>query len=271
MYELPFFIIWILKEHIMQKLHYQEAGQGEAIILIHGLFGSLENLGMIAKALKEHYRVISVDVRNHGQSFHKNNMTYSELSQDIINVMDELNISSAYILGHSMGGKIAMQLAINYPDRVKKLIVADIAPIAYPPHHERIINGLKSLNLKSISTRKEADKQLEAYVETPSVRQFLLRNLSSNNGVFHFKCNLNNIADCYPQIMSGSLLDKQYTGQVLFIKGGDSDYIQTKHRDTIKMLFPKSTAKIIQGTGHWLHAEKPAVFNKIVHDFLIKA
>ena len=254
----------------MQTLHYQETGQGEPIILIHGLFGSFENLGMIAKGLKEQYHVISVDVRNHGKSFHQSSMSYTELSQDVITIMDELNISSAYILGHSMGGKIAMQLEINHPERVKKLIVADIAPVAYPPHHERIINGLKSLDFDTISTRKEADVQLEEHVETPSVRQFLLRNLGTNNGVFHFKCNLNNIADCYPQIMSGFLLNNHYEGKTLFIKGGDSDYIQAEHRDTIKILFPNSSAKIIQGTGHWLHAEKPAIFNKIVFDFLLK-
>ena len=254
----------------MQKLHYQEAGQGEAIILIHGLFGSLENLGMIAKALKANYRVISVDVRNHGQSFHQNSMEYNELALDVLGVMDELSISSTHILGHSMGGKIAMQLAINFPKRVNKLIIADIAPVEYPPHHERIINGLKSIDLSIIKTRKEADTQLAKAVETTSVRQFLLRNLASKNNQLTFKCHLDNIANCYPQITSGFSLDKQYLGETLFIKGGDSEYIQASHRDTILSIFPNSTAKVIQGTGHWLHAEKPVIFNKIITDYLVK-
>lgn len=254
----------------MKKLHYQEVGQGDSIILIHGLFGSLENLGMIAKSLKEHYHVISVDVRNHGQSFHENSMSYNELAQDVINVMDDLGITSSHILGHSMGGKIAMQLALSHPERIKKLIVADISPIAYPPHHERIINGLKSLDFNNISTRKEADQQLSNAVETTSVRQFLLRNLTTTNKKLHFKINLDNIAHCYPQIMSGFTVEHNHNGDTLFIKGGDSDYIQAEHRDIIKTLFPNSSAKIIQGTGHWLHAEKPVIFNKIVTDFLAK-
>lgn len=256
--------------NIMQTLHYQEAGQGDTILLIHGLFGSLDNLGMIAKALKEHYHVVSVDVRNHGQSFHNNNMEYNELANDIIHVMDELKIKSAHILGHSMGGKIAMQLAINFPERVNKLIIADIAPVEYPPHHERIINGLKSINLTTTTTRKEADQQLAKYVETASVRQFLLRNLSMKNKCLAFKCSLNDIADCYPQIMAGFSLAQSYSGDTLFIKGGDSDYIQATHKDIITTIFPNSTAKIIQGTGHWLHAEKPAIFNKLVLNYLTK-
>ncbi len=254
----------------MQKLHYQEAGQGDTIILIHGLFGSLENLGMIAKVLQDNYRVISVDVRNHGQSFHQNSMQYSELALDIIHLMDDLKLENAHILGHSMGGKIAMQLAIDFPSRVNKLIIADIAPVEYPPHHERIINGLKSINLDIIKTRKEADIQLTQAVETASVRQFLLRNLSSKNGQFSFKCHLDYISNCYPQIMSGFSLEQQYDGDTLFIKGGDSDYIQSSHRDVVLSIFPNSSAKIIQGTGHWLHAEKPVIFNKIVTDFLAK-
>lgn len=253
----------------MQQLHYQQTGQGADVILIHGLFGSLDNLGMVAKGLKDHYRVTSVDVRNHGQSFHENTMSYDELAQDVINTMDNLAIESAHILGHSMGGKIAMQLAVNHSVRIEKLMVADIAPVAYPPHHQKIIEGLLAINLDQVTSRKDADQQLAQYVDDQGVRQFLLRNIGQTDGKFHFKCNLNNIANCYPQVMSGMLLEQSFNGDTLFIKGGNSDYIKAEHRTVIQTLFPNSRAKIIQNTGHWLHAEKPTAFNKIINDFLI--
>ena len=252
----------------MALLNYQIRGEGKPLVLIHGLFGSLENLGMVAKPLSEDYQVISVDVRNHGSSFHKDGMEYEELAKDIIDLMAVLTIEKADFLGHSMGGKIAMQLALNHPEKVNKLIVADIAPVAYPAHHQRIIEGLRSINFDIVKTRKDADKALSQYVEEVGVRQFLLRNLANTEGKLSFKCNLEGIANAYPQIMKDFDKSKQFTGQTLFIKGGDSNYITAEHRDIILQHFPKSKAKIIAGTGHWLHAEKPVAFNKIVKDFL---
>ena len=249
-------------------LNYQIRGQGEPIVLIHGLFGSLENLGMVAKPLSEHYQVISVDVRNHGLSFHQNDMEYRDLAQDVISVLEHLNIKRAMFLGHSMGGKVAMQIALSFPDYVEKLIVADISPERNEPSHQRIIAGLKSLNLDELTSRKEADNQLSHYVQEIGVRQFLLRNLTTKDGQLAFKCNLDNIANCYEQILASVDLNLTYQGPVLFIKGGNSDYITTAHREMIVKLFPQSSAKIISGAGHWLHAEKTVAFNKIVQDFL---
>lgn len=254
----------------MTHLNYQQTGSGPDIILIHGLFGSLENLGMVAKNLQENYRVTSIDVRNHGSSFHKNDMDYQQLVLDVINLMDLLNITSAHLLGHSMGGKIAMQCAVDFPNRIKHLIIADIAPVAYPAHHQKIIEGLKSIDFNKVKTRKDADNQLAHYVDELGVRQFLLRNLANINRQFHFKCHLENIAECYPQIMQGMNTSKQFIGSTLFIKGGNSDYILAEHRNIINQIFPNSKAKIIQGAGHWLHAEKPVAFNKIVNDFLLR-
>lgn len=240
----------------------------ETIILIHGLFGSLDNLGMVAKSLAEQYRVISIDVRNHGHSFHEENMSYDVLANDVIQLLDHLSISTVHILGHSMGGKIAMQIALSYKKRVNKLIVADIAPVQYPAHHQAIIEGLQSIDLNTITSRKVADAQLSKYVEELGVRQFLLRNLSTTNGKLAFKCNLDFIASCYPQIMKAYQGDNEFSGPTLFIKGGNSNYITAEHRETIIRLFPQSKAKIIAGAGHWLHAEKTTAFNKIVSDFL---
>lgn len=252
----------------MQLLNYTQQGSGPHIILIHGLFGSLENLNMVAKGLRENYTVTSVDVRNHGSSFHQNSMSYQELAQDIINVMGYLSIDKAHFLGHSMGGKIAMHCALAFPDKVNKLIVADIAPVEYPPHHNQIIEGLKSIDLSVIKNRKDADIQLSHYVEETGVRQFLLRNLTTIDNQLTFKCNIDFISNCYKQIMVGLDTSHTFTGETLFIKGGQSNYILAEHRSQIMAFFPASKAKIIQDAGHWLHAEKTSIFNKIVDSFL---
>ena len=251
-------------------LNFKQQGSGEHLILIHGLFGSLENLNMVAKVLANNYCVTSVDVRNHGQSFHENDMAYGSLAQDIVNLLEHLAIDQAYVLGHSMGGKIAMELALSFPKRVKKLIIADIAPVNYPPHHTKIIEGLKMINLSQVNKRGDADKQLAPYVDNVAVRQFLLRNLVNINNQYSFKCSLEFIDRCYTQIMEGYQGNAQFTKPTLFIKGGDSDYIQPAHKPIISKILPLSSVKIIQGTGHWLHAEKTTAFNKIVSDFLTR-
>ncbi|WP_448555819.1 alpha/beta fold hydrolase [Thalassotalea montiporae] len=256
----------------MSLLNFQIRGEGQPLVLIHGLFGSLDNLGMVAKPMAEDYQVISIDVCNHGSSFHRKDMNYPTLAQDVISVLDHLNIKQADFLGHSMGGKIAMQIALSFSHYVRSLIVADIAPIAYPAHHQEIINGLQQVELQianqQITSRKQADEVLSHYVETPSVRQFLLRNLTTTDGELHFKCHLQNIANCYPQIMQALDPNQSFSGDTLFIKGGASNYITAEHSDVIKPMFPNSRAKIIAGAGHWLHAEKTVAFNKIVKDFL---
>lgn len=259
----------------MQHLNFKQVGSGENIVLVHGLFGSLDNLNMVARTLAKHYCVTSIDVRNHGESFHKNGMSYQELAEDVIQLLDHLSIEKSHFLGHSIGGKIVMQLALSFEHRVNKLLIADIAPVAYPPHHNTIISGLQAIDLNKVTKRSDADKQLAPAVPDAGIRQFLLRNLVNVDGKFHFKCNLNYIEQSYPQIMQGADIPlntgKQFVGETLFIKGGTSDYILPEHRATIATFFPNSRAKIIQGTGHWLHAEKSTAFNKIVLDFINSA
>ena len=255
-------------EEKMKLVNYKQIGEGSDVILIHGLFGSSDNLNMVAKSLSDKYKVTSIDVRNHGNSFHENNMDYGVLAQDLINLLDHLNIEKTDLLGHSMGGKIAIQTALSSPHRIKKLIVADISPVKYPPHHIRIIEGLKAIDLNLVNSRKDADEQLAAYVDNASVRQFLLRNLSKYEGKYRFKCNLTYIDACYAQIMQGYCGDNKFEGATLFIKGGDSDYIKPSHRPIISKILPNSKARIIQGAGHWLHAEKTVAFNKVVTNFL---
>lgn len=252
----------------MPILNFQQSGTGQPVVLIHGLFGSLENLNMVAKGLNDHYGVVNLDVRNHGSSFHQNSMSYAELAQDVIDTLDHLHIPSATLIGHSMGGKIAMQIALDFPQRVNKLIVADIAPVEYPPHHNKIIEGLQLINSNTINNRQHADKTLSNYVEEVGVRQFLLRNLKKVDDRWVFKCHVDFIAQCYSQIVEGYHGNRQFDKATLFVKGGLSDYITQDHQAIIRHLFPNSKAKIIQGAGHWLHAEKTTAFNKIVKDFI---
>ena len=254
-------------------LFHTVKGEGAAVILLHGLFGSSDNLSRVAIELEKNYRVYRVDLRNHGASFHSKVMNYYAMVEDLNCFMKSLKINKAHIFGHSMGGKVAMLFSLYYPDNVDKLIVADIAPVEYPPHHVAIIKGLQSINLAQITNRKAADKQLAQYVDNIGVRQFLLRNLIVNKqDEFSFKCSLNFIEQGYHQIMKGNALTKigPFHGDTLFIKGGDSDYILPEHQQVIKDYFSNAKAKIIQGAGHWLHAEKTVAFNKIVADFLAK-
>jgi esterase len=256
------------QEVYMNLVNYRQQGAGPDVILIHGLFGSLENLNMVAKDLASDYRVTSLDVRNHGRSFHQNDMNYQALANDVIHLLDHLHIQKVIIVGHSMGGKVAAHVALANPERVDKLIMADIAPVPYPPHHNKIIQGLLSIDLASINKRSQADEQLAKYVDDSGIRQFLLRNLTVSQGRLFFKCNLDYIASCYEQIIQGYQGEQQYTGPTLFIKGGKSDYIRLEHKDFIAKIFPKAKARVIHGAGHWLHAEKTERFNKIVADFL---
>lgn len=250
------------------QLYTQISGKGDPVVLLHGLFGSYENLGVIARALSEQYLVINVDVRNHGRSAHAADMDYVSMAEDLAATLQHLGYPEVSLLGHSMGGKIAMTFAMHYPERVHKLIVADIAPVGYQARHHKILDGLTSLNLATLPNRTAADQHLATYVSEPGVRQFLLKSLVKEEQGFRWRFNLDAIISNYEKII-GPLPDvASFNGPVLFIKGSESDYILPGHQSAILQRFPAAKVKIINGTGHWLHAEKPAAFSKLVRDFL---
>ena len=250
-------------------LHNQLTGQGPLVVLIHGLFGSLENLGGVARALSEHFQVLNVDVRNHGRSAHSDEMNYALMAADLSETLDNSGLRPFAVLGHSMGGKVAMEFALRHPQQLDRLIVADIAPVSYNARHSAVFAGLNAVDLAHIANRSEADKQMAQHVEEPGVRQFLLKSLEKTDDGFRWRFNLTALQQQYPQLISAPQAGGQFNGKVLFIKGAESDYILPEHRPTILGLFPAAQAKIIQGTGHWLHAEKPSAFNKLVSDFLL--
>jgi len=250
-------------------LHYQLTGSGPAVVLIHGLFGSFENLGSIARALSDEFQIINIDVRNHGRSAQSDEINYPLLAADLAETLAQLQITPYAIVGHSMGGKIAMEYALHHPEAVSRLVLADIAPVSYHPRHHSIFAGLNSVDLATVASRAEADKQLAVHIHEAGVRQFLLKSLDKTDDGFRWRFNLAALQTHYAELISAPQASGQFAGPALFIKGSESDYILPEHRPLIMQHFPAAQAKIIQGTGHWLHAEKPAAFNKLVRDFLL--
>ena len=250
-------------------LHTHSTGAGEPLVLIHGLFGSYENLAGISRALADQWQIISIDLPNHGQSPHSDQMNYDSMVADLAETLDSLNINQCALLGHSLGGKLAMAFALTYPKRVSQLVVADIAPVRYNPSHQAVFAGLNAVNFTTIKNRADADKQMAEHITEPGVRQFLLKSLHKSEQGFSWRFNLEVLAKCYEQLLNAPAATGNFSGPVLFIKGAESDYILPEHRPHITRLFPAAEAKIINGTGHWLHAEKPAAFTKLVRDFLL--
>jgi esterase len=237
---------------------------------MHGMFGSLSNLGLLGRALSDRYSVISVDMRNHGESPHNLEMDYPSMADDIIELMDDLDFGQATLIGHSMGGKVAMQVAMSHQERVNKLVIVDIAPVDYKPdRHGGVLEGLTSLATTRPDSRKEADQLLATYVDELSVREFLLKNLiRAEDKRFDLRLYMEGIIANYYDKLTLAPTGKPFLGPTLFIKGEDSAYIQDKHRIKVLELFPNTKLKVIENTGHWLHAEKPDTFYKTVSLFL---
>ena len=250
------------------KLNYQEQGNGYPVILIHGMFGSLSNLGNLARYLSSQFRVISVDLRNHGDSPHDSVFDMATMAEDILYLMDILSLPPAFIMGHSLGGKVGMQLALNHSDRVNKLVVADISPVTYQPRNDPALNGLIALSEASIQSRNQAEELLADFISDGETRAFLLKNLKrKDDDRFVLKLNIKAVTENYGTALVAAPSGDRFDNPCLFIKGETSAYIQEKHRPIIKDMFPNSQVNVISGAGHWLHAEKPKLFNNQVLEF----
>ncbi|ARN75996.1 alpha/beta fold hydrolase [Oceanicoccus sagamiensis] len=250
-------------------LHYSVSGEGEPLILLHGLFGMGDNLTSIAKALAGLFTVYQLDLRNHGRSFWADSMRFPEMAADVLAFMDAKAIDHAHLLGHSLGGKVAMQLALSAPERVGRLVVADMAPVYYGGNHDEVFAAINALDLASLASRRDADELLTSYIEEDGVRLFLLKSLYKNEaGQFQWRLNTRVLESRYDDLRQALEAEQPFTGPTLFIKGELSPYIKTDYRDAIESLFSQAQLKIIQNTGHWLHAEKPVAFNNVVKQFL---
>ncbi len=243
-------------------------GEGTPLVLLHGLFGSLDNWTTVGRSLSEHYQVMLVDQRNHGTSFHHPEWGYKEMAQDLKDFLDAHSIDQAYILGHSMGGKTAMTFAFHFPELVRKLIIVDIAPKFYPPYHNEIIEALLSVNLSSISRRSEVDKLLSTDIPETGIRQFLLKGLVKQGETYRWKFNLAVISKKYLHICEGLDVPDQFHLPALFIRGEYSNYVTDEDWDQLRKNFMNVQLITVPDTGHWIHAESPKSFIEIVHTFL---
>jgi pimeloyl-ACP methyl ester carboxylesterase len=223
----------------------------------------------MSRKFGRYYRVFTVDLRNHGSSPHSGEFNYTCMAEDLRDFMDGHSLRSANLLGHSMGGKAAMQFAVTYPDRVEKLIVVDIAPKDYQPRHDAILHALVSLDLGAFTSRTEIDGALKTAIPENAVRQFLLTNLVRNDaGVFIWRMNLGAIVQNYSEIIRGLTSELSFDKPVLFLKGENSDYIQHEDYALIARVFPLAHLVTISGSGHWVQAEAPVQFLSVVLDFL---
>jgi esterase len=249
-------------------LHATEAGQGDCLVLLHGLFGAARNFGAVQRQLAQGRRVIALDLRNHGASPHHPDMRYFAMAADVLETLDRLSALPATLLGHSMGGKVAMQASLMQPDIIAGLIVADIAPVAYPSHHHAIAEAMASLPTSRGMTRTQADAALARAVPDAGIRAFLLQNLRLGAAP-GWRLGLAEIIAALPRIEAWDApVDTRYVGPTLFIAGAASNYIRTEHRPAIRSLFPKARFVTLKNAGHWLHAENPGGFVGVVEAFL---
>lgn len=248
----------------MKLLHGNKIGEGSTnVIILHGFLGMGDNWKSHAKNWAAiGYTVHLVDQRNHGKSFWSDDFNYSLLSEDLKHYMDHYQIEKAIILGHSMGGKTAMNFACLYPERIEKLIIADIAPRVYPSHHHTILEALSSMDFKYIKNRNEAALHLSTFISEEGVRQFLLKNLYwEAPGKLALRMNIAVLSQMGATIGAALESNKTFSGEVLFLKGASSDYIQAKDHQLIHQHFPKAKILTIPNAGHWLHAENPKAFS----------
>lgn len=252
-------------------LTYLEAGEangGTPLLVLHGLFGSARNWQTLARRFAETRRVYALDLRNHGGAPWADGMSYPQMADDVLRFLDDRGFARANVVGHSMGGKTAMTLALRHPDRVARLVVVDIAPVAYTHTHAPYVAAMKAADLTACTRRQEVEAQLVAAVPEAPLRSFLMQNLVLENGVFSWRVNLDAIGAAMADLIGfPDLGDARYDGPALFIGGTASDYIHPEHHAAIRQRFPKADITMMEGAGHWLHAERPDEFAAMIENF----
>lgn len=252
------------------ELNYKLYGQGDPMIILHGLFGSLDNWATIGRNFGDDYMTYLIDQRDHGKSPHTDAFNYDLLAEDLHLFMEENWIHTSIIIGHSMGGKTAMRFALEHEDMVEKLIILDMAPKAYTNRHQLVFDAMNAVPLEALKNRTDASEILmEKLRGDKSTTAFLLKNIKrSKTGEFSWKMNVKLLAKEYENIVAPMPLDKKFEGDTLFIRGGNSQYILDEDESLIKQLFPQAEIKTLENTGHWLHAEKPKELMKMIEEFI---
>jgi len=252
---------------MLNLIEYGSAGALPTLLIVHGLYGSARNWGAIARRMADSRRVVGVDMRNHGDSFRADSQTYPEMAGDLAEVIRWIG-GPVDVVGHSMGGKASMQLALTDGALVNRLVVADIAPVAYSHSQAHLAQAMRDLDLAGLTLRSDADARLSARVEDPSVRAFLLQSLDLKQQPPRWRLNLDVLERDMDLITGWPGTEGRYDGPVLFLSGAASDYVKSGDRARIKALFPNARMAKIPGAGHWLHAEKPREFEAALRAFL---
>ncbi|MEQ9425461.1 MAG: alpha/beta fold hydrolase [Cyclobacteriaceae bacterium] len=252
----------------MPKLFKREFGEGEPLIILHGLMGSSDNWVTLGKQYAEKFHVIIPDQRNHGQSFHSDEFDYNQMSDDLLELIDEMGIRKAHLLGHSMGGKVVMQFALENPQKVNRLLVADMVPKSYRVDYETIFKALNAVDLNALASRSEAENIVSKYIEEFGVRQFLLKNLTRIDDGYRWKANLEVIQRDIQKMGDWQNSNKTFKGETLFLMGSKSGYYKEGDESIMETFFPNSQLQFIEA-GHWLHAEKPDQFFEASKAFLL--
>jgi pimeloyl-ACP methyl ester carboxylesterase len=253
------------------QLHCKRYGAGEPLIILHGLFGCWDNWHPVAKNLSRRFCVHVPDLRNHGRSFHSERFDYDVMAEDIRRLMDALDLRRTSLLGHSMGGKVALRFAALFPERLERLVVVDITPRASRPVYSAAVEALWRLDVKSLTRLKDAEEKLRPAIPDPAVRLFLLKNLDPlPDGRYHWRVNLEAIRRGMA-VIHGPVAVRPTTAPCLFVRGGQSEYIRDADWPEIKRVFPQAELATIPHAGHWVHVEDPPAFLRVVNEFLARA
>lgn len=250
------------------ELYFRELGKGQPIIMLHGIFGSSDNWLTQSRLLSSKFKTYALDLRNHGQSPHDKVFDYPSMVEDLVAFMDKHGITDPVVMGHSMGGKVAMNFAIAHPEKLQKLIVVDIAPKPYDMEDHLVLKGLNAVRIDEVTTRQEADEELAAFVGEADVRQFVLKNLLRKpEGGFKWKLNLPAISENIGEIGGGLRFEGTFDKPALFIRGSRSNYIKDHDFESIRKIFPNAEFETLDA-GHWVPAEKPQEFVDVVTRWL---
>ncbi len=254
----------------MEILHSRIIGEGQPFLILHGYFGMGDNWKSLGNQFAENFEVHMIDQRNHGRSFHSDDFDYDILAEDLYNYVDHHNLENIILLGHSMGGKTAMLFAVEYPELLDKLLVADISPRYYQPHHNEILKALNSVDFSIHNSRKAVEDQLSKYIPEMGTRQFLLKSVYwREKGQLDFRFNLEALTENNSEVGKALPSFTSFEGNTLFLAGGNSAYITENEEPLIKAHFPNSDIVKIPNAGHWLHAENPKSFYEEVINFLL--
>lgn len=251
------------------KLHYRTLGEGQPIVILHGIFGTSDNWQTFGKQLASDYQVFLIDQRNHGLSPHSDTFDYPAMAEDLHEFILQHELENPIILGHSMGGKAAMFYAVAYPSELDKLVVIDIAPRSYPVHHQYILDAMMGVDLGSATSRKEVEDQLKPHLSDFGVRQFLMKNLKrEDDNSFSWKLNLSAIQNNIENVGVTVPANDPVNTPTLFVRGAKSDYIRPEDEALINAVFPQATVTTIENAGHWIHAEQPDALYESLLKFL---